>query len=283
MKEKNIRDEFLDDVIQCVKFQWDRHKMREELADHIEDRRDYYVAKGMAEDEAELKAVSTMGDAKEIGEALNMVHKPWIGRLWIVSTVLLVLVLMLALVNMRSIVHNVIDIFASTDAVIEQSIEENTEAYTKINFEINRLRLNEEVEISNVKIYITDLLYLKPGGNPKNSMIMIYGYEDNGSSHNPPSGNSFAKDSVLEVSKDGKDICIRIPEEQIQQDYGKNNLGIFMNYKTLQGSRNDKPAFQIEVNVPEAAEHLSMIYDKYGEYAEINISLKGVKGGDDDA
>ncbi len=82
------KDRFLDELVSQVKFSFDRADIRKELEDHILDSMEYYIEKGYDEDKAENMAVQDMGDAREIGKALNKEHNPVIGWLWKISNVL---------------------------------------------------------------------------------------------------------------------------------------------------------------------------------------------------
>lgn len=95
-----MRDDFqiwVDAVCQCVRFQPDRRAIAKELRAHYEDhcrdleRLNYDPAL------AGQRALEAMGNAQEVGYALDRVHKPWLGWLWEVSRVMvLALALLLA-------------------------------------------------------------------------------------------------------------------------------------------------------------------------------------------
>lgn len=81
------------ETIANVRFKPDRDKIWDELIAHIEDRTEDMKSRGYTQEEAETRAVAAMGDPEEVGKQLNAVHKPWLGRLWIVSKVLVILCL----------------------------------------------------------------------------------------------------------------------------------------------------------------------------------------------
>lgn len=76
-----------------IRFKPDRAAVEEELLAHLEDKRDALIHGGMVRCEAEKKALSEMGDADEIGEALAAAHRPWLGYLWLWSRRALILLL----------------------------------------------------------------------------------------------------------------------------------------------------------------------------------------------
>lgn len=77
---QNIKDEFLDKVIEQIQFKPDRNKVRQELEDHIEDKLEYQSLE---------ESIDELGNPIEIGESLNDIHNPFIGRLWMVSRIIL--------------------------------------------------------------------------------------------------------------------------------------------------------------------------------------------------
>lgn len=79
-------------VTDRVRFRPDRRAIARELRGHYEDRLAALTAAGMPEDAAKDRALRAMGDAEEIGRALDRCHKPGLGWCWQLSrAVLLVL------------------------------------------------------------------------------------------------------------------------------------------------------------------------------------------------
>lgn len=77
-------------VVAQVRFKPDRAAIEQELTAHYEDHvRDLEWLEYPTE-LAEKRAVEAMGDPEEIGRSLDRVHKPWLGWLWKVSRILLV-------------------------------------------------------------------------------------------------------------------------------------------------------------------------------------------------
>jgi len=86
----NSKELFVTNVIRQVKFPFDRKEIAKELNSHIEELESYYLEKNMGNDDAQKLAVDEMGDSTEIGNALNNVHKPILGWLWITSKYLFI-------------------------------------------------------------------------------------------------------------------------------------------------------------------------------------------------
>lgn len=67
---------FLGDVLGEVKCKAVHGTLRQELLDHIECLKEDYIEEGMDEKSAYEKAIAQMGEAMEVGKALNKAHKP---------------------------------------------------------------------------------------------------------------------------------------------------------------------------------------------------------------
>nr|WP_326185621.1 permease prefix domain 1-containing protein [uncultured Oscillibacter sp.] len=74
-----------ENVVEQVRFKPDRKRIREELDAHYEDHVRDLQRIGYDYELAEQRALGAMGDAEEIGRALDRVHKPWLGWLWMAS------------------------------------------------------------------------------------------------------------------------------------------------------------------------------------------------------
>lgn len=84
------RNKWCREVIGQIRFKPDRDRVWDELQAHIEDRCEGMRERGMEADEAERRVVAAMGDPVEVGKELDKAHKPWLGRLWIFSKVLVI-------------------------------------------------------------------------------------------------------------------------------------------------------------------------------------------------
>ena len=77
-------------VLGHIRFKPDRKAIERELTAHYEDHRLDLERVGYEPDLAAERALRAMGDADEVGRALDRAHKPWLGWLWEVSRVLAV-------------------------------------------------------------------------------------------------------------------------------------------------------------------------------------------------
>ena len=75
-----------------IRFRPDRAAVRAELAAHLEDKQAdlQRIFPEMSQEEAEHRAVESMGDAWEVRKQLAKIHRPWLGYLWRLSQVLAV-------------------------------------------------------------------------------------------------------------------------------------------------------------------------------------------------
>lgn len=101
--QSEARRKYFDAVLREVKFSWDHDEIRQELEGHILDQCEYLEMKGITGDDAEAEALKRMGSPKKLGQMLNQAHNPWIGRLWLLTNVLLVAVGVCYLFNMWTI------------------------------------------------------------------------------------------------------------------------------------------------------------------------------------
>lgn len=76
-----------------IRFRPDREAARAELAAHLEDKQAdlQRIFPDLSPEEAERRAVESMGDAWEVRKQLAKIHRPWLGYLWRLSQVLAVL------------------------------------------------------------------------------------------------------------------------------------------------------------------------------------------------
>ena len=98
-----MRDNFqiwVDAVCEQVRFQPDRKGIARELRVHYEDHVRDLLRLGRSQELAEERALAAMGDAQEVGRALDKVHKPWLGWLWEVSRALAWTLTVLALATL---------------------------------------------------------------------------------------------------------------------------------------------------------------------------------------
>lgn len=87
-------------VCEQVRFRPDHRRIEFELRDHYEDHVRDLLRLGRPRELAEERALAAMGNAQEVGRALDKVHKPWLGWLWEASRGLLLALAALAAVTL---------------------------------------------------------------------------------------------------------------------------------------------------------------------------------------
>ena len=99
-----MRDKFqtwVDAVCEQVRFWPDRKAIARELRVHYDDHVRDLLRLGRPRELAEERALEAMGNAQEVGWALDRVHKPWLGWLWEASRALVLLLAVLVVVTPR--------------------------------------------------------------------------------------------------------------------------------------------------------------------------------------
>lgn len=128
---------FASEVLKEVGFKYDHNAIRQELVEHMEELYEDLQAEGMDAHVAEVMAVEYMGDAAEIGKALNEEHSPLLGWVWRVSrwavrVVFLCSILWWAGSFIRTTVIDVFDKYeerAKASVVYSVDVDETVEAY----------------------------------------------------------------------------------------------------------------------------------------------------------
>lgn len=89
-----------DAVTDQVRFRPDRRAIAAELTAHYQDHVQDLERVGYDWKLAQRRALAAMGDPEEVGRALDHVHKPWLGWLWIASRAVLVLTVIACLLSL---------------------------------------------------------------------------------------------------------------------------------------------------------------------------------------
>lgn len=88
--------DWVSTVTQQIRFAPDRKAIEQELTAHYEDHKQALLDLGYDEELAAERSLDAMGDPVEVGQALNKIHKYWLGVLWKASQILLLTVVVLA-------------------------------------------------------------------------------------------------------------------------------------------------------------------------------------------
>lgn len=75
-KKHNLTEEYTEEVCEQIRWKTVRPNISKEIGNHIEDQKYANLLNGMEEEEAERRAVESMGDPGLVGKALNKIHRP---------------------------------------------------------------------------------------------------------------------------------------------------------------------------------------------------------------
>lgn len=145
-------DQYLNDILYYIKLPFDRETIRMELEDHIAEKIDYYfyTLKVVDKETAEQLALKDMGDAEEIGLALNKQHNPLIGWIWKITNIMVALLIIL-----------LIFLVGSTFALSlfrDNKIEDVPKSYIDY-----RIDIKKTVRLDDTIINFTNVIYDKDG------------------------------------------------------------------------------------------------------------------------
>lgn len=145
---------FIDKVIKRVYFIPDRYDIEEELAAHIEDSAVTFAeGYGFSREEAVAAAIEHMGDANEIGVALNRQHNPFIGYLWYISRIPAVLLCIVLIFQLIPI------LFISGGSIL---FDHPIRDIPRKEY-VRHVKPNELIKIDNSRTRITDIIQTKDG------------------------------------------------------------------------------------------------------------------------
>ena len=171
------KENFLDAVLREVRFGWDRDEIRAELAEHLYEESAYLAERdGLTEPEAEAEAVRRMGDAKLLGKELNRAHNPWIGWLWIVTSVLLILSLFVYALGARDLYGAAKIQYEKYTNGLQKSLVRSYEENGNLLF---HLKCEETIELDGFRIRFTDIYGVSWDDTSGSDSLHIF-YEQDG-------------------------------------------------------------------------------------------------------
>ena len=143
---------FASEVLKEVKFKYDHNGIRQELIEHMEELYEDLQAEGMDASGAEIMTVLHMGDAKEIGQALNQEHNPILGWIWRISKWMVVFAFLICMVWYG---------FGTLKSITESTIAEYKNRV--VSPLVYSEEVNQTVKWNNAKIFFDELLYYEDG------------------------------------------------------------------------------------------------------------------------
>ena len=237
---------FASEVLKEVGFKYDHNAIRQELVEHMEELYEDLQAEGMDAHVAEVMAVEYMGDAAEIGKALNEEHSPLLGWVWRVSRwmVMAVFVVCMAWYGGGTIKAVAESVFAEYKGRVVSPL-----VYT--------MEVDQTVEWYDAKLHFDEILYYED-----EVLEIRFSYLNWNEKWNPSGGNDITRFQLNFAYEDAEEKVI------MKDSYGEveNKLGSGVYYKN-----------QIFIkNFPEDVKKLYIGYDKSGcDYIEIDLSEGG--------
>lgn len=149
--EKARWDAYIEDVLSFVKFKYDHKAIRQELAEHMEDLCEDLQAEGMDEDVAAHMTVEYMGEAEEIGEALDKEHNVILGKIWRVTRFLVIGLIGATLAPAENLI-------CGTISNLRDEYEPQTRAA-----EVRHLELDKEYQVYDDILLLEDIYYYEDG------------------------------------------------------------------------------------------------------------------------
>ena len=146
MQESRI-EKYLEDVLSHVKFKYDHSAIRSELMGHMEERYQDFRKEGMTEENAQKAVVLSMGDAEEVGKALNQAHNPVLGMIWLIfRRVTQVLVTISLVLVIGAIVLALFGMFVEGGKKTDSAI-------------VYEIPINQQYDLYDRRIYIKKVTY----------------------------------------------------------------------------------------------------------------------------
>lgn len=156
MNEKKW-DSYIKNVLSHVKFKFDHKAIRKELQEHMEDLCEDLKAEGMDAEIAESLAVDCMGDATEIGQALNKEHGVVLGWIWMAAKVSFIFIILICLPTLSSALTFVSSTVGIHFRGYEIPYESRNDIVTKT------IDVDESLWIDDMKLTIDEIRYLDDG------------------------------------------------------------------------------------------------------------------------
>lgn len=142
---------YINEVLSFVKFKYDHKTIRRELMEHMEDLREDLMAEGMDEAAAAYMTVAYMGDAAEIGKALDQEHGVVLGWIWRITRALAIF---LIVVNFMPLLHLV----GGMAGGLLQKYEPQSESA-----EVWHMELDREYQVYDDTLILKDIYYYEDG------------------------------------------------------------------------------------------------------------------------
>jgi len=146
--------EFIEKVVKRVHFVPDRYDIQLELAAHIEDSALLIQEQdNLSPEDSEKAALERMGNADEIGIALNRQHNPVLGYMWYFSRIIMVLLCIIVILQSIPML-----LVSGWTILFDHPIRDiPKETY------VRHVKPNELIKLDSRRIRITDVIQTEDG------------------------------------------------------------------------------------------------------------------------
>ena len=150
MKEEKWQA-YLEEVLSFVRFRYDHRALRRELNEHMEDLYEELLADGFAADAAAEAVLQCMGDAEEIGRALDKEHGAVLGWIWRTLRAVLIVLLLFNIIPLLSFCTAFFsNLFAEYEAREDRAL-------------IWQMELDKEYQMYDDTLLLEDIYYYENG------------------------------------------------------------------------------------------------------------------------
>lgn len=165
------RNEFIDTITKQIRFPFDRKSIAIELEDHLSELEAYFSERTHDHQEAQRLAILEMGDPEAIGKALNRVHKPIWGWLWLISKTVC-FVLSVLLIGLSTL--HVYDAYQSTRPSSIQTLSDQF-YLSSLGSNPNHVELSERfLSVGTIKLDHQSLIFDEILLHSDGTMVILY-------------------------------------------------------------------------------------------------------------
>lgn len=258
----NTKDKFLSTLISCIKYPFDRKRIKKEYEQHIDEKIHDFMTEGYDESVAENMAIDRMGDPLEIGKQLNAVHSPVLGWLYVASKYTLVLLVFFMIFPMIGEVWDLMKSY-QFDPEIKLSEQIKPEEIQE------RGLLDNEFLIDNTRLHFDEYIHTKDD-------ILVLFFHASKISNTNLNFYSFNYATTEAILLDGQ----RVSSDSIFVEFpgipdeGLNIIKSCESFYTSQSYRNDRTL--IITNVSKVPNELKIILDNVENDSQVfEFKLKG--------
>jgi len=248
----------------------EKEELYEELRDHLESRQELLMEHGVSQADARERVVAAMGDAEEIGKALNKEHKRWIGRLQLFTNFVVAIVLVFTLLATGNY-WDVIECYfpGAGEKVISREMDNFINQFEEEGYDIKYGEIHYEVEVGSDKYTFCDgVLIENPFGG--DHQLGIYVILDT----NPL---RYVEYNTIFYSNDG---YWRSEGNEVGFNaYDKYGNGIVRRVSKVDTDHRGSGIYEIYMDInadaitPGEENYITFIYDGFGKYFKLEIPL----------